>query len=132
MRLEKLTPEEEQQWRGDFGRENWILAPLTMGITLPEFATTGRPVMQAMHFGYYLQPLHLAATDREELPRKLLWRLAHRRPPIDFFELVGAGLRVPHAFPQGFTIESVLRISLLELKKIPLYDNSDSPVRQGE
>ena len=90
----------------------------------------GTPVMQACTS---LLPASAssASTDREELPRKLLWRLAHRRPPIDFFELVGAGLRVPHAFPQGFTIESVLRISLLELKKIPLYDDSDTPSRQG-
>jgi hypothetical protein len=121
MRLEKLTDQDENRWRADFGRENWILGSLSLGITLPEFAN-GRPKLETMHFGYYLQPLHLAALDREELPRKLLWVLAHRKPPIDFFELVGAGIRIPHAFPQGFTIESVLRITLQELRKIPLYE----------
>ncbi len=119
MRLEKLTPAEEHRWRAEFGRRNWIFGAMTMSVTLPEFAE-GRPSLDAMHFGYYLQPLHLAARDREELPRKLAWALAHRRPPVDFLELIGAGMRIPHAFPQGFTIDSVLRITLQELEKIPL------------
>lgn len=119
MRLEHLSEDEENHWRGQFGRENWLLASLTMNVTLPEYAQ-GRPKLESMHFGYYLQPLHLSLHDREELPRKLLWALAHRKPPIDFMEMMGAGIRVPHAFPHGFTIESVLRITLQELKKIPL------------
>lgn len=119
MRLEHLTPEEEDHWRGEFAALNWIFGSLTMSVTLPEFAG-GRPALRSMHFGYYLQPLHLNADDREDLPRKLAWALAHRKPPVDFFELSGAGLRIPHAFPQGFTLGSVLRITLQELKKIPL------------
>ena len=119
MRLERLSEEEEDEWRGKFGRETWLLGSLTMGVTLPEFAQ-GRPKLEQMHFGYYLQSLHLTVEDREELPRKLLWALAHRKPPVDFLELIGAGIRIPHAFPHGFTIESVLRITLQELQKIPV------------
>lgn len=88
-------------------------------MTLPEFAG-GTPQLREMHFGYYLQPLHLNADDREDLPRKLAWVLAHRKPPLDFLELSGGGMRIPHAFPQGFTLGSVLRITLQEMKKIPL------------
>ena len=75
-----------------------------------------------MHFGYYLQPLHLNADDREDLPRKLLFVLARRKPPLDFLELSGAGIRIPHAFPKGFSLEKVLRIALQEIKRIPLRD----------
>ncbi len=123
MRLEHLTGEEEDFWRGEFARENWIFGALTLSVTLPEFAG-GTPLLRQMHFGYYLQPLHLNADDREDLPRKLAWVLAHRKPPLDFLELSGAGLRIPHAFPQGFTLSSVLRIALQEMKRIPLRDES--------
>ena len=123
MRLEHLSEDEEANWRAQFGRENWLLASLSMNVTLPEYAQ-GRPKLESMHFGYYLQPLHLNIHDREETPRKLVWALAHRKPPIDFLEMMGAGLRVPHAFPQGFTIDSVLRITLQELKKIPLVEST--------
>lgn len=119
MRLEKLTKDEEASWREDFAQENWLLGSLSLGITLPEYGQ-GSVKADAMHFGYYLQPLHLAVNDREELPRKLLWVLAHRKPPLDFLELSGAGIRIPHAFPQGFTLGSVLRITLQELKRLPL------------
>jgi len=119
MRLEHLTAEEEDHWRGELAALNWIFGSLTMSVTLPEFSD-GRPALRAMHFGYYLQPLHLNADDREDLPRKLAWALAHRKPPVDFLELSGAGLRIPHAFPQGFTLGSVLRITLQELRRIPL------------
>lgn len=119
MRLERLTPSEEDHWRAEFGRLNWILGSLSMSVTLPEFAD-GRPRLESMHFGYYLQPLHLAALDREDLPRKLVAALAHRKPTIDFLELIGAGLRIPHAFPPGFTLDRVLRITLEELRRIPI------------
>jgi hypothetical protein len=119
MRLEKLTEAEEDHWRAEFGRENWLLGSLTLSVTLPEYGG-GRPTLQAMHFGYYLQSLHLAVMDREDLPRKLVWVLARRTPSMDFLELVGAGIRIPHAFPPGFTLERVLRIMLMELRKIPL------------
>jgi hypothetical protein len=119
MRLEKLTNDEEASWREDFAQENWLLGSLSLGITLPEYGQ-GSVKAESMHFGYYLQPLHLAVNDREELPRKLLWVLAHRKPPLDFLELSGAGIRIPHAFPQGFTLGSVLRITLQELKRLPL------------
>jgi len=119
MRLERLTREEERQWREDFLAENWLLGSITLSVTLPEFAE-GRIEPEKMHFGYYLQPLHLSVHGREEVPRKLLWVLAHRRPPLDFLEISGAGIRVPHAFPKGFTLGSVLRITLQELKKIPV------------
>lgn len=119
MRLEHLTNAEEDQWRGEFAQENWIFGRLQLSVTLPEFAG-GTPSLREMHFGYYLQPLHLNADDREDLPRKLLWLLARRKPPLDFLELSGAGIRIPHAFPPGFTLASVLRITLQELKRIPL------------
>jgi len=125
MRLEHLTPKDEERWRGDFAEVNWIFGSLALGVTLPEFAG-GTPAAQTMHFGYYLQPLHLNADDREDLPRKLLFVLARRKPPIDFLELSGAGIRIPHAFPPGFTLGSVLRITLQEIKRIPLRD-SESP-----
>jgi hypothetical protein len=123
MRLEHLSEDEEDHWRGEFAQENWIFGSLAMSVTLPEFAE-GVPVIQQMHFGYYLQPLHLNADDREDLPRKLAWVLARRRPPLDFMELIGAGLRIPHAFPHGFTLGSVLRITLQELRRLPLRDES--------
>lgn len=119
MRIENLDRRQEDEWRGRFARENWVLGSLTLDVTLPEFTEEGRPRLESMRFGYYLQPLHLSLHDREELPRKLLAALARRRPPIDFIERLGAGLRIPHAFPHGFTIESVLRITLLELQRIP-------------
>jgi hypothetical protein len=49
-----------------------------------------------------------------------LYVLARRKPPLDFLELVGAGIRIPHCFPTGFTLGSVLRITMLELRRIPL------------
>lgn len=119
MRLEHLTNAEEDQWRAEFAQENWIFGRLQLSVTLPEFAG-GTPSLREMHFGYYLQPLHLNADDREDLPRKLLWVLARRKPPLDFLELSGAGIRIPHAFPQGFTLASVLRITMQELKRLPL------------
>lgn len=121
MRLEHLSESEEDEWRAKFGRLNWLLGSLSMGLTLPEFAN-GRPKLESMHFGYYLQPLHLSVAGREDLPRKLLFQLAKRRPPINFLELIGAGIRVPHCFPQGFTLESVLRITHQELAAIPVPD----------
>lgn len=126
MRLEHLTETEEDHWRGEFAEENWIFGALGLSITLPEFAG-GTPSLRRMHFGYYLQPLHLNADDREDLPRRLVFVLARRKPPLDFFELVGAGLRIPHCFPQGFTLASVLRITLLEMKRLPLRDESGRP-----
>ena len=119
MRLEHLTNKDEDHWRGEFAQENWIFGRLMLSVTLPEFAG-GTPSLREMHFGYYLQPLHLNADDREDLPRKLLFVLARRKPPLDFLELSGAGIRIPHAFPQGFTLGSVLRIMLQELKRLPL------------
>ncbi|MGH9456442.1 MAG: hypothetical protein ACRD2J_02235 [Thermoanaerobaculia bacterium] len=119
MRLERLRGEDEERWRAEFLRENWTFGSLTLSITLPEFAE-GKVEVRAMHFGYYLQPLHLAALDREDLPRRLMAVLARRRPPLDFLELIGAGVRIPHCFPTGFTIESVLRITLQELRRLPL------------
>jgi hypothetical protein len=121
MRLERLEPEEEDEWRGEFAQQNWIFGSLSLSVTLPEHSG-GTLSLRSMHFGYYLQPLHLNVEDREELPRKLLAALARRRPPLDFLELSGAGVRVPHAFPTGFTLASVLRITLMELKRIPLAD----------
>lgn len=120
MRIENLTRQQEDEWRARFGRENWILGALRMDVTLPEFTSEGRPRLDSMAFGYYLQPLHLSLHDREELPRKLLAALARRKPPIDFLERMGAGIRIPHAFPAGFTIDSVLRITLQELQRIPV------------
>ena len=125
MRLEHLRQEDEDRWRDEFARENWIFGALTLSVTLPEFAG-GAPTDRKMHFGYYLQPLHLNADDREDLPRKLLFVLARRKPPLDFLELSGAGIRIPHAFPPGFTLGSVLRIAMQELKRIPLQDPASS------
>ena len=68
----------------------------------------------------YSRFIHLNADDREDLPRKLLFVLARRRPPLDFLELSGAGIRIPHCFPTGFTLGSVLRITLQEMKRLPL------------
>jgi hypothetical protein len=119
MRLEHLSEEEEDHWRGEFAQDNWLLGALSLSVTLPEFAG-GMPALRDMHFGYYLQPLHLNVDDREDLPRKLLYNLARRRPPLDFLELTGAGIRIPHCFPTGFTLGSVLRITLQELRRIPL------------
>ena len=119
MRLEHLSLDEEDQWRGEFAQENWLLGALTMSVTLPEFAG-GMPELKEMHFGYYLQPLHLNVDDREDLPRKLVHVLARRKPPLDFLELIGAGVRIPHCFPTGFTLGSVLRITLQEIRRLPL------------
>ena len=109
MRLEKLNASAEEDWRDQFARQNWTFGALTL--------TDGQG---SMHFGYYLQPLHLNADDREDLPRKLLHVLARQKPPLDFLELSGAGIRIPHAFPKGFSLEKVLRITLQEIKRIPL------------
>ncbi len=38
----------------------------SLSVTLPEYSG-GRPALRAMHFGYYLQSLHLAAMDREPI-----------------------------------------------------------------
>ena len=119
MRIEYLSEDEEDFWRGEFAPENWIFGALALSVTLPEFAG-GVPALREMKFGYYLQPLHLNVDDREDLPRKLAYVLARRKPPLDFFELSGAGLRIPHCFPTGFTLGSVLRITLQELKRLPL------------
>ena len=121
MRLEHLIKAEEEHWRKEFAQENWIFGAITLSVTLPEFAE-GEPLPRTMHFGYYLQPLHLNADDREDLPRRLLFVLARRKPPLDFLELSGAGIRIPHAFPPGFTLGSVLRITLQELRRLPLRD----------
>jgi len=119
LRLEHLNGKQEDHWRAEFAQLNWIFGSLMLSVTLPEFSG-GTPSLREMHFGYYLQPLHLNADDREDMPRKLLFVLARRKPPLDFLELSGAGIRIPHAFPQGFTLESVLRIALQELKRLPL------------
>jgi hypothetical protein len=112
MRLEKLNTNDDQKWRDDFARANWTFGALTL-----------TDAQGSMHFGYYLQPLHLNADDREDLPRKLLHVLARQKPPLDFLELSGAGIRIPHAFPKGFTLEKVLRITLQEIKRIPLRED---------
>ena len=109
MRLEHLTPKEEERWRAEFAREKWTFGSLTL-----------TDAQGSMHFGYYLQPLHLNVDDREDLPRRVMHVLARQKPPLDFLELSGAGLRIPHAFPKGFTLEKVLRIVLQEMKRIPL------------
>jgi hypothetical protein len=127
MRLEHLTGEEEDFWRGEFAQQNWIFGALGLSVTLPEFSG-GTPALRKMHFGYYLQPLHLNADDREDLPRKLVHVLARRKPPLDFLELSGAGVRIPHCFPQGFTLGSVLRITLQEMQKLPLKED----LRKGD
>lgn len=114
MRLEHLTSSEEDRWRASFGRLNWIFGSLTLSVTLPELAE-GRPSLETMHFGYYLQPLHLTAMEREDLPRRLVWALARRKPTVDFLEMIGAGVRIPHAFPPGFTLDRVLNLVEEEL-----------------
>lgn len=119
MRLERLTQNEEGRWRAAFARENWLFGSLTLNVTLPEVAG-GPPRLETMHFGYYMQPLHLTALDREDLPRRLVHALARRRPMVDFLEMIGAGVRIPHAFPPGFTLDRVLRITLEELRRLPV------------
>jgi hypothetical protein len=119
VRIERLTAEQEKEWREKFSELNWLLGSLALSVTLPEFAE-GEVRTEKMHFGYYLQPMHLTVAGREDLPRKLLFVLARRKPPLDFLELSGAGIRVPHAFPKGFTLGSVLRITHQELAKIPV------------
>ena len=119
MRLEHLTEADEDHWRAEFAQMNWIFGALKLSVTLPEFGG-GTPSLRQMHFGYYLQPLHLNADDREDLPRKLVFVLARRKPPLDFLELSGGGVRIPHCFPPGFTLASVLRITLQEMKRLPL------------
>ncbi len=99
MRLEHLTPDEEDFWRGEFAQENWIFGALGLSVTLPEFAG-GVPALRTMHFGYFL-------------------------------ELSGAGIRIPHCFPQGFTLGSVLRITLQEMKKLPLKDEGGRVGEEG-
>jgi hypothetical protein len=121
MRLERLTEKDEVHWRAELAKVNWIFGALSLSVTLPEFAG-GTAAATTMHFGYYLQPLHLNADDREDLPRKLLHVMARRKPPIDFLELSGAGIRIPHAFPPGHTLGKVLRITLQEIERIPLRD----------
>ncbi|HEX9491717.1 MAG TPA: hypothetical protein VGA33_00505 [Thermoanaerobaculia bacterium] len=111
MRLEHLTKADEEKWRVEFAQQKWTFGALTL-----------TDAQGSMHFGYYLQPLHLNADDREDLPRKVLHVLARQKPPLDFLELSGAGMRIPHAFPKGFTLEKVLRITLQEIKRIPLRD----------
>ena len=112
MRLEHLTAPDEEHWRAEFAKENWTFGVLTL-------SAEG----SSMHFGYYLQPQHLNVDDREDLPRKLLFVLARRKPPLDFLELAGAGVRIPHCFPSGFTLGSVLRITLQELRRLPKSDD---------
>lgn len=114
MRLEHLTSSEEDRWRASFGRLNWIFGSLRLSVTLPEMSE-GRPSLETMHFGYYLQPLHLTAREREDLPRRLVWALARRKPTVDFLEMIGAGVRIPHAFPPGFTLDRVLNLVEEEL-----------------
>src|SRR5947209_453887 len=60
MRLEHLTEAEEVHWREEFAKLNWIFGGLTLSVTLPEYSG-GTPEARRMHFGYYLQPLHLNA-----------------------------------------------------------------------
>lgn len=119
MKLEKLTEKDEEKWRAEMAGVNWTFGALSLSVTLPEFAE-GKTEKRTMHFGYYMQPLHLNADDREDLPRKLLHVLARQKPPLDFLELSGGGIRIPHAFPKGFSLEKVLRIALQEIKRIPL------------
>jgi hypothetical protein len=110
VRTEKLDPPKEAHWRDGFRRENWAFGALTL---TDEHGT--------MHFGYYLQPLHLNPHDRDDLPRRLLHVVARQKPPLDFLELSGAGFRIPHAFPKGFTLEKVLRIVLQEIQRLPVH-----------
>src|SRR5262249_4823457 len=123
MRLEHLTDEDEDFWRGEFAQQHWIFGALKLSVTLPEFAG-GAQDLCTVHFGYCLQPLHRNASDREALPRKLAYVLARGKPPLDFLELSGAGVRIPHCFPPGFTLGSVLRITLQEMKRLPLREES--------
>ena len=123
MRLERLTSSEEGEWRNRYAAENWLLGKLTLGMTLPEYGG-GEVTTESMHFGYYLQPLHLSVYGREEVPRILLANLAKQRPPVDFLELAGAGIRIPHAFPKGFTLEKVLRVVLQEIARIPVEEQA--------
>jgi hypothetical protein len=109
VRTEKLDSQKEAHWREQLLRENWTFGALTL---TDEHGT--------MHFGYYLQPLHLNPNDRDDLPRRVLHVVARQKPPLDFLELSGAGFRIPHAFPKGFTLEKVLRIVLQEIRRIPL------------
>ena len=45
-----------------------------------------------------------------------------------FVELSGAGVRIPQCFPTGFTLGSVLRITLQEMKKLPLREPRQEPL----
>ena len=132
MRLERLTTTQEDRWRATFGPLNWIFGSLELSVTLPEIAG-GRPSLETMHFGYYMQPLHLTAMEREDLPRRLVWALARRKPTVDFLEMIGAGVRIPHAFPPGFTLDRVLNLVEEELRKIDeeLENGVDAPERES-
>ncbi|HEY6843320.1 MAG TPA: hypothetical protein VI391_04075 [Thermoanaerobaculia bacterium] len=99
----------EQHWRELFARENWTFGALTL-----------TDEHGAMHFGYYVQPMHLNPHDRDNLPRIVLHALARQKPALDFLELSGAGFRIPHKFPKGFTLEKVLRIVLQEIQRTPV------------
>ena len=44
MRLEHLTPKDEERWRGEFAEQNWIFGSLSLGMTLPEFAGGTPPI----------------------------------------------------------------------------------------
>ena len=96
-------------WRTLFAAQNWTFGELTL-----------TDEHGSMHFGYYLQPMHLNPDDRDNLPRMLLHALAKQKPPLDFLELSGAGFRIPHKFPKGFMLEKVLRIILQEIQRMPL------------
>ena len=111
MKTEKLNAAQDEHWRALFADLNWTIGALTL-----------TDQHGSMHFGYYIQPLHLNPDDRDDLPRKLLHVLARQKPPLDFLELSGAGARIPHAFPKGFTLEKVLRIVVQEISRIPLRD----------
>src|SRR5262245_65098715 len=76
MRLEHLTEDDEDYWRGEFAQQNWIFGALKLSVTLPEFGG-GTPSLREMHFGYYLQPLHLNADDRSEEHTSELQSLRH-------------------------------------------------------
>ena len=45
-------------------------------------------------------------------------------PSTPILELSGAGVRIPHCFPTGFTLGSVLRITLQEMKRLPLREEA--------
>ena len=70
-------------WRALFAEQNWTFGELTL-----------TDEHGAMHFGYYVQPMHLNPDDRDNLPRKVLHALARQKPPLDFLELTGAGFRI--------------------------------------